>query len=113
MITHSSYETDDRPTILALKGIKGRDGLDIIETIAANDHYRTFGMYLLHDENGLKIELIEKSKQNSPKKVVEGIVRDWLQQDPSSNYYHLIDCIRKSRMETFAQEIKDMAAEGQ
>ena len=85
----------------------------MIETIAAIDDYRTFGMYLLHDKNGLKIDLIEKRGVNTPKKVVEGIVGDWLQQDPSSQYYHLIECIRESGMEAFAREIEEMTAEGQ
>ena len=42
--------------------MKGADGkpLKIVQEIAAGD-YMTFGMCLLHDENGHEVELIEKN----------------------------------------------------
>ena len=72
--------TDDRPSVLSLKEAKGRDGLDVIIAIAAND-YRTFGMYLLRDENGQKIDFITKREGNMIQSVVEGIVAEWLKQE--------------------------------
>lgn len=68
-------------------------------------------MFLLNDENGQTIQLIEKGK-TSPQSVVTGIFQKWLAQEPSPTYYHLVDCLRMSGMEAFAGEIEEMA-EGQ
>ena len=99
---------DDEPTIARLKDIKNRDGLNVIDTIAAND-YRSFGLRLLEDDNGKKIGLIEKdNKANGCSSVVEKILQEWLEQK-NATYRRLIDCLRESGMGAFAERIEAMA----
>ena len=38
-------------------------------------------MFLLHDENGQKIDFITKREGNMIQSVVEGIVAEWLKQE--------------------------------
>ena len=58
-----------------LKKIKGPDGLSVIDTIAAGD-YETFGMELLRDDNGQRIDLI--TKDLSSRKATEAVLKEWL-----------------------------------
>ena len=70
--------TGDRPGILKLKKIKAPDGLSIIESIAAKD-FKTFGMYLLNDDNGQKVKMVQKSNVTEELPgVVEAIINAWL-----------------------------------
>ena len=108
MLINHHWITDDRPSVLSLKEAKGRDGLDVIKTIAANN-YRTFGMFLLHDENGQRIDFITRREGNMIESVVEGIVAEWLKQESTPRtYQYLIECLRKSGMGAFAEEFEDM-----
>ena len=103
---------DDKPTILCLKDIKGSDGLNVIDTIAAND-YRSFGQRLLEDDNGQRIDLYEKNYMaNGCSSVVDNILKDWIKQGSTPTYRRLIDCLRESGMGAFAEEIEAMAKKG-
>ena len=74
--------------------MKGADGkpLKIIQTIAAHD-YKTFGMCLLQDENGIAVGLLKKEHvQDGPESVTEAIIQKWLTSDaPTRTYQHLIE----------------------
>ena len=71
--------TDATPTLLELKTMEETDGtpLNIIERVAAGD-YMTFGMCLLQDVNGDKVESIKRDR----------------------TYEHLIKCLNKSKLGT-------------
>ena len=89
--------------------MKGEDGkpLKIIQTIAAGD-YISFGMYLLQDDNGVEVELIEK---NNIHKGAEGVTRSILQKwltsgaAPTRTYQHLIECLEQSELGALAENI--------
>ena len=99
----------DEPTITNLKKIKNRDGLDVIDTIAASD-YSSFGMSLLEDVNGRKVDLIEKDERaNGSSSVVKKILQEWIDRGKDRTYRRLIDCIRESGMGAFAERIEAMA----
>ena len=106
---------DDEPTITNLQDIKNGDGLDVFDTIAAKD-FSLFGMRLLKDDNGTKVDLIlkdERAKGNGNSSVVRKILQEWLDRGGDNlTYHHLIDCIRKSGMGAFAERIEAMAKKG-
>ena len=89
-----------------MKEIKGTDGLNIIQKIAVHD-YKSFGMYLLQDENGERIDLIEKNNINKGvEAVTQAIFQKWLTSDASTcTYQHLEVCLRKSELGTLAKLI--------
>ena len=88
--------------------MKGADGrpLRVIETIAANN-YKKFGIYLLRDDNGAKVDLIEKDHIiKGAASVTEAILQKWLTSDaPTRTYQHLIECLRQSELGALAAQI--------
>ena len=89
-----------------LKKIKGPDGLSVIDTIAAGD-YETFGMELLKDDNGQRIDLI--TKDLSSKKATEAVLKEWLTGTiPDTHprtYRHLVVCLKEAGMGALADHI--------
>ena len=88
--------------------MKGADGkpLNIVQKIAAHD-YASFGMYLLHDENGEEVALIEKDHIiRGAASVTEAILQKWLTSDaPTRTYQHLIECLRQSELGALAEQL--------
>ena len=98
--------TGATPTLLKLKAMKGADGkpLKIIQTIAAGD-YMTFGMYLLQDENGAEVELIEKNNiHKGAEGVTQSILQKWLTSGAAHThtYQHMIESLGQSELSTLA-----------
>ena len=88
-----------------MKGADGRS-LRVIETIAASN-YKTFGMYLLRDDNGAMVDLVEKDHIiKGAASVTEAILQKWLTSDaPTRTYQHLIECLRQSELGALAELI--------
>ena len=88
--------------------MKGADGkpLNIVKKIAAHD-YTTFGMYLLQDENGEEVDLIEKDHiSKGAESVTKEILKKWLTSDaPTRTYQHLIECLRQSELGALAEQL--------
>ena len=88
--------------------MKGADGkpLRVIETITAGN-YKKFGMYLLQDENGEEVDIIEKNHNSkSADSVTEAILLKWLTGDaPTRTYQHLIECLRQSELGALAEQL--------
>ena len=103
--------TDDTPTLLKLKSMKGADGqsLKITETVAAGD-YMTFGMFLLQDENRDQVDLIKDDHiQDGAVGVTLAILKKWLTSGaPTRTYQHLIKCLEQSELGTLAEKIVDI-----
>ena len=93
---------------MKLELMKGADGkpLEIVQKIAAHD-YKTFGMYLLQDENQEEVDLIEKDHiSKGAKSVTKEILKKWLRSDtPTRTYQHLIECLRQSELGALAELI--------
>ena len=100
----------DTLTLLKLKTMKGADGkpLKIVQKIAAHD-YTTFGMYLLQDENGEEVDIIEKDHiSKGAERVTKEILKKWLTSDaPTRTYQHLIECLRQSELGALAELISN------
>ena len=81
--------------------------LDIVRKISAGD-YMTFGMYLIQDENGDEVEVINRNhKQDGAESVTHAILKRWLISGtaPTRTYDHLIECLRNSELGALADEI--------
>ena len=89
--------------------MKGTDGnnLNVFQKIAAGD-YETFGMCLLQDENGVRVDLIKKSNiQEGAKGITRALLKEWLTDGPehTRTYDHLIECLRESGLGALANDI--------
>ena len=96
--------------------MKGTDGtpLSIIETVAAGD-YVTFGMCLLHDENGDEVEIIENDhRHKGAEAITQAIIRKWVKIGaPTCTYEHLIECLNQSKLGALAKHIAENYAQQQ
>ena len=87
--------------------MKGTDGVNVIQKIAAGD-YDTFGMCLLQDENGVTVDLIKKNnRQEGAEGITRAILKDWLRNGPEQTrtYEHLIKCLRECELGELADDI--------
>ena len=96
--------------------MKGVDGshLKIIQKIAAGD-YETFGMCLLKDRNGEKVELIKKNnRQEGSEGITQAILKEWLRDSPEHirTYDHLTECLRESELGALAAAITEVTGGG-
>ena len=80
--------------------------LRIIETIAAGD-YETFGMFLLQDDNGVKVRLLKKDHiHEGVMGITQAIMQKWLTSDvPTHTYEHLIQCLKQSGQVALAERV--------
>ena len=87
--------------------------LKIILTIAAGD-YVTFGMYLLQDENGDEVEVIERDhKAEGAESITKAILKKWLRSGgPTCTYQHLIQCLENSSLGALANNIEAIVGKG-
>ena len=89
--------------------MSGTDGMNVIQKIATSD-YETFGMRLLQDENGVKVDLIKKNnRQEAAEGITRAILREWLNDGPkhTRTYDHLMECLRKSGLGALADDIAE------
>ena len=88
--------------------MKGADGspLNIIERVAAGD-FMTFGMCLLQDKNGDKVEIIETDyRHKGAETVTEAIIQKWLKSGRPT-YEHLTKCLNQSGLGALAKFIAE------
>ena len=87
--------------------MKRMDGqpLNVVGQIAVQ--YYNFGMNLLQDDNGVKVDVIEGDHiQKGNEAIARAILKRWLGDGgPTCTYPHLIDCLRESGLGALADEI--------
>ena len=88
-----------------MKGANG-EPLNVVQWIAATD-YMTFGMLLLQDENGHKVDIIKRDHMlDGAESVTKAIFKTWLRSGgPTCTYQHLIECLRYSDLGALADNI--------
>ena len=85
--------------------MKGMDGkpLCVIRRIAIN--YYTFGVNLLQDNNGEKVDVLERD-QKEAEAITREILKKWLRDGgPTCTYPHLMECLRESELGALADDI--------
>ena len=98
---------------MMLKGVDGKP-LNIIPSIAAGK-YKTFGMCLLQDENGVEVDLLKKTHApDGPEGITTAIIQKWLTSGAAHTrtYQHLIECLRQSELNALAEDIAMISDEG-
>ena len=87
--------------------MKGTDDLNVIQRVAAGN-YETFGMCLLQDENGVKVDIIKKNnRQEGAEGITRAILKEWLRDGPEHirTYKHLLECLRETGLGALADDI--------
>ena len=108
-ITHNlSTESDGKPTLLQLLHFPGKsEEIDIPERISV--HYKTFGIHLLKDDNGAKIDSLAKDEGESILITLK-ILSRWLQgegmQPPT--WSTITEALKKSKFGVLAEEISSV-----
>ena len=72
---------DDKPTVLKLMRMKKQDGsdLNLFATIAGNCNIESFGMFLLSDDNGSEVKVLEADyARKGTEAFVKSIITKWL-----------------------------------
>ena len=101
-----STESDDKPTLPQLLKFPGKGGkINIPERIGTN--YRLFGIFLLKDDNGAKVESITE-EERKVHDISLTILSKWLQgegmQPPM--WRTLIEVLKDSNLGVLAKEIE-------
>ena len=101
-----STESDDKPTLPRLLNFPGKSGeINIPERIGTQ--YKTFGIFLLNDDNGAKVEAIAKEEGESIQISIK-IMSKWLQgegmQPPT--WSTIIEALKMSNLGALAEDIK-------
>ena len=89
-----------------MKRVDGSN-LNIIQKIAAGN-YEIFGMCLLKDRNGEKVDLIKKNnRQEGAEGITQAILKKWLRDglEHTRTYDHLMECLRESGLGSLADDI--------
>ena len=102
---------DEAPTMLQLIQLERKDGgnpVRIKENIG--DKIYDFGIFLLNDESGIKMETIKENSFYRHKGVIDNVFTEWIyEKDPRSpvTWKVLIDNLRKVKLNALADEIID------
>ena len=100
--------TGDRPTLPELQHFPTKDGFrDIVGEIA--NEYQNFGIPLLNDTNGDKVESIKKAQLQSPVAITREILRQWLHGSGRLpvTWKILVECLKEAELNTAAGYIVD------
>ena len=103
-----STESGGKPTLPQLLNFPGKSGkINIPERIGL--YYKTFGIFLLNDENGAKIDCIAK-EEGELIHITLKILSKWLQgegmQPPM--WSTIIEVLKKSNLGVLAEEISSV-----
>ena len=106
---HFSFPAGDKPVLPKLLKFPGRRGkINIPEQIGTN--YRTFGIFLLKDDNGTIISGIERAKMHAADEINEAILERWIGGKGKGPFTWdtLVQCLRDTELNTLANEIEEV-----
>ena len=112
--SYSSVSATERPTLVKLLKFPIRDGeshINIIEKIGTD--YNTFGVLLLEDETGSKVNAIESHYKEDPERINQEIFRRWLSGEGKRpvTWKTLTEVLHDSRLSYIAKEIEAIFTE--
>ena len=103
-----STESGGKPTLPQLLNFPGKSGgINIPERIGV--HYKTFGTFLLNDENGAKIDSIAKEERELTHIILK-ILSRWLQGEgmQPAMWSTIIEVLKASNLGVLAEEISSV-----
>lgn len=106
---YSSVSATERPTLVKLLKFPIRNGeshINIIEKIGTD--YNTFGVLLLEDETGSKVNAIESHYKEDPERINQEIFRRWLRGEGKQpvTWKTLIEVLDDSHLSRVSEEIE-------
>ena len=110
-ITHDSYILDE-VSIFSLTAVSG-DCPTLPELLKLKvpqwvaDKYKTFGIFLLNDETGVKTAIIKAKCHSDPEEITMEILSDWLQgKGTGVSWESLIETLRNCGLSYRADQIQ-------
>ena len=79
-------------------------GVNIIEESAM--FYRPIGIYLLNDESGNRVDIIEHDAMGRVETIVAKIYKKWMNENPNSSWTILTECFRACGLNQLASKIE-------
>ena len=101
-----STESDGKPTLPQLLNFPGKSGeINILERIGTQ--YKTFGIFLLKDDNGAKVDCIAKEEGESIQISIK-ILSKWLQGEGMQplTWSTVIQALKMSNLGALAEDIR-------
>ena len=98
---------DGRPTLLELQHFPTKDGFEDIVAEIQSD-YKSFGIRLLEDSNGVRIKGIEISSRDDTVAITVEILREWLKGRGRTpvTWQTFVKCLRESDLNVLANDIE-------
>ena len=108
-VPHRGVSPTERPTLVKLLKFPIKDGgshIDIIEKVGTK--YNKFGVLLLEDETGSKVDTIESHYREDPERINQEIFGRWLKEQGKQpvTWKTLIEVLHDSRLSYIAEEIE-------
>ena len=95
--------TDKNPTLPQL--------LNLEITVRVGVKYEMFGIFLLDDNAGNRVDIIKEDCHNNPEKITTAILKEWLRgKGIGVSWKNLIETLRKCKINSLADQI-EMATE--
>ena len=108
-VPHRGVSPTERPTLVKLLKFPIKDGgshIDIIEKVGTK--YNKFGVLLLEDESGSKVDTIESHYREDPERINHEIFRRWLKGEGKQpvTWKTLTEVLHDSHLSCIAEEIE-------
>ena len=98
ILGHCLISSGERPTLPALLRLK------IPQQVG--DDYSTFGIFLLDDETGSRVDAIEETYSGKPERITRKILQEWIEgKGLPLTWESLIKTLRDTGLSTLADEI--------
>ena len=103
------FPAGDRPTLPYLNKFPVKHGKPINIAVQIGINYRTFGTFLLEDDNGAVVSVIERTMNFDPERINGDILMRWIrgQGKKPITWGTLITCLRDLELETLASDIEE------
>ena len=100
-------QSSGHPNLPTLRRFPVKNGFIDIAAMIGTD-YQMFGIFLLQDKYGNKVEAIEMSEGRDPIRITVQILRHWLQGKGKLpvNWQTLIQCLQDSNLNVISESIE-------
>ena len=107
MHTHTHTDLDDRPTLPQILSFPSSKGNINLPRRIGNKYY-TFGVLLLNDENGAKVEAFEATNLRNPEAINSDVFKEWLKGSGAQpvTWRTLVMALKKIGLSEVAAEIE-------
>ena len=104
--THTHTQAVEKPTLRAIRNLEEK-GVYVIQSIGTN--YSDFGIFLLDDPNGAKVDEIKENNRGICTKINEEIIKLWLKGGEKGSpvtWDTLLSALGKAKLCTLEEDLK-------